>query len=152
MAKAPKAAQKEVVKVHAQTEQNRARRLAKHQKAHPNDKQAAKASATPALRKKSKAKGNYPDQVIKVRDAAGHVVVRSGSIYGFVPEAPRKREEVMKEKQPFYDFMDRGMARFGEKDIKPTEAQIKDNVKALCFGLGIHYTGRRSGERRGKRK
>lgn len=150
MAKANKAAQKTEVKVFTKTEQNRARRLAKHQKAHPNDKQAARASATAPIRRKPKTKGNFPAKVVKIRDAAGHLI-HSGSIYGFVPEAPRKREDIMKEKQPLYDFMDRGMARFGEKDLKPTENQIKENVKALCFGLGIEYTGRRSGERKGSR-
>ena len=148
MAKAKKAAQKVEVVVNTKTEQNRARRLAKHQKAHPNDKQAARASATAPVRKKSKAKGNFPATVVKIRDAAGNLIHR-GSIYGFIPDAPRKREEAMKERQPFYDFMVRGVASFG--DIKPTEDQIKENVKALCFGLGIQYTGRRAGERKGNR-
>lgn len=148
MAKAKKAVQKETVVVESQTAKNRARRLAKHQKAHPNDKQAARASATPAVRKKPKTKGNYPAKVVKIRDAAGHVV-HAGPIYGAVPEVPRKREEIMAEKQPFYDFMVRGVASFG--NIKPTEDQIKENVKALCFGLGIQYTGRRAGERKGNR-
>ena len=150
MAKANKAAQKTEVKVFTKTEQNRARRLAKHQKAHPNDKQAVRASVAAPVRRKPKTKGNYPAKVVKIRDAAGHVI-HAGAIYDSVPEVPRKREEVMAEKQPFYDFMDRGMARFGEKDIKPTEDQIKENVKALCFGLGIKYTGRRAGERKGSR-
>lgn len=150
MAKAKKATQKVEAKVFTQTEKNRARRLEKHLKNHPNDKQAAKATATAPVRKKSKAKGNFPAPVVKIRDAAGNVLHR-GSIYGFIPDAPRKREEAMKERQPFYDFMTRGVARFGEKDIKPTEDQIKENVKALCFGLGIQYTGRRAGERKGNR-
>ncbi len=148
MAKAKKAAQKVEAVVNTKTEQNRARRLAKHQKAHPNDKQAARASATAPVRKKPKAKGNFPAPVVKIRDAAGHLVHR-GAIYGFVAEAPRKREDIMAEKQPFYDFMTRGVATFG--NIKPTEDQIKENVKALCFGLGIAYTGRRAGERKGNR-
>lgn len=148
MAKAKKAAQKVEAVVNTKTEQNRARRLAKHQKAHPNDKQAARASTTAPVRKKPKAKGNFPAPVVKIRDAAGNLIHR-GAIYGFVPDAPRKREEIMAEKQPFYDFMVRGVASFG--DIKPTEDQIKENVKALCFGLGIQYTGRRAGERKGSR-
>lgn len=148
MAKAPKVAQKAAVQTFTTTEQNRARRLAKHLKAHPNDLQAARAPGTGSLRKKPKVKGSAPAPVVKIRNAVTGMLEHRGSIYGYVPEAPRKREEIQKEKQPFYDFMYRGVAVFGEKDLKPTEAQITGNVKALCFGLGIHYTGRRSTERR----
>jgi hypothetical protein len=52
---------------------NRKRKLERHAKAHPNDKQAAKAAKNPAghKRKASRVKGNFPDAKIKtlVRNA-----------------------------------------------------------------------------------
>ena len=54
---------------------NRAKRLARHLKQHPNDAQALVASKnTKAPRKASKEKGNFPKMKFPVRDASGKVV------------------------------------------------------------------------------
>ena len=54
---------------------NRAKRLARHLKQHPNDAQALVASkTTKAPRKASKAKGNFPTKKHKIRDDAGHFI------------------------------------------------------------------------------
>lgn len=149
MAKTKKVAQKETVVVNTKTEQNRARRLAKHLKKHPKDAQAANAPKQAAVRRKPKNKGTAPQQVVKIRDNAGHVV-HAGSIYGFVPDAPTKREERQKENQPFFNALDKGVAKFGQVPVKRTEQDIKEDVRAMCWALGIEYTGRRANEKRSK--
>lgn len=54
---------------------NRAKRLARHLKQHPNDAQAIAASkGAKAPRKSSKTKGNFPAQKHPVRDDSGKVV------------------------------------------------------------------------------
>ncbi len=63
---------------------NRAKRLARHLKQHPNDAQALVASkTTKAPRKASKAKGNFPAQKYPVRDESGKVVgfANASSLY-----------------------------------------------------------------------
>lgn len=63
---------------------NRAKRLARHLKQHPNDAQAVVASkTTKAPRKSSKTKGNFPAQKYKVRDDSGKVVgfANASSLY-----------------------------------------------------------------------
>lgn len=75
MAKTTKAAQKTTeVKVDAKTmatQKNRATKLARHLKRHPNDVQSEKGFlGTP--RSKPKTKGNYPEAKTWVYDEAGH--------------------------------------------------------------------------------
>ena len=54
---------------------NRAKRLARHLKQHPNDAQAKVASKNDkAPRKSSKTKGNFPAKKHKIRDDAGHFI------------------------------------------------------------------------------
>ena len=54
---------------------NRAKRLARHLKQHPNDAQALVASKNDkAPRKSSKTKGNFPAKKHKIRDDAGHFI------------------------------------------------------------------------------
>lgn len=63
---------------------NRAKRLARHLKQHPNDAQAVAASkTTKAPRKASKTKGNFPAQKHKVRDDAGNIIglANASSLY-----------------------------------------------------------------------
>lgn len=61
--------------VENQTEKNRARRLARHLKNHPNDKQASVAATkSKAPRKAPKTKGNFPAAKFPVRDESGKVV------------------------------------------------------------------------------
>jgi hypothetical protein len=54
-------------------------KLERHLRKHPTDEQAKKALAQVGKvdyrRKPSHTKGNYPDQIIRVRDAAGHVII-----------------------------------------------------------------------------
>jgi hypothetical protein len=73
--------------VENKTAVNRAKRLARHLKQHPNDAQALVASkTTKAPRKASKTKGNFPAQKHPVRDESGKVVgfasYSSFSFYG----------------------------------------------------------------------
>lgn len=123
------------------TEANRKARLARHAKQHPNDQTVAQSKGTP--RKKPKAKGSAPQPVLKIRDKAGNLIHR-GSLFGFVPDAPRKRDEALKEKAPFFEFKRGPVAAFGEKDVKQSKDDIESNVRALCFGLNIRFTGARS--------
>lgn len=61
--------------VESKTAINRAKRLARHLKQHPNDKQAsAAATKSKSPRKASKAKGNFPAAKHPVRDESGKVV------------------------------------------------------------------------------
>lgn len=73
MAKQP--AKKSTPVVENKTAINRAKRLARHLKQHPNDTQAQKAAkGTKAPRKAPKAKGVHPQPKYKLRDASGKIV------------------------------------------------------------------------------
>lgn len=74
MAKQPAKKSTPVV-VDNKTAINRAKRLARHLKQHPNDAQAQKAAkGTKAPRKAPKAKGVHPQPKYKLRDASGKIV------------------------------------------------------------------------------
>lgn len=113
-----------------QTEANRNRRLATHVRKHPNDAQAAKAVGTPAPRRKKS--------------------INKGSTSGYTPKivgwsTPDKADtkEVLRKTQ----------GRFGS--VKPNIfgcEYSRDNVRALCYGVGIKFTGKTDKPRSHKRK
>lgn len=155
-----------VVNTFDATQKNRDRKLAKHLKAHPADAQAAKAvdKAAP-VRKKSVKKGSVSMTpvyrlVTHVGSDTGfaNVVVRTGT-YGEAELFHRGRmrpndyaDQVRKNRAPTHELLKATRGAFG--NLKQTEQEIKDNTRALCAALGIHYTGRVSERKpyKGKRK
>ncbi len=142
------------------TEKNRDARLKRHLKNHPNDAVAKAATSAPApVRRKPKAKGSTN----KVKTQK--IVVFMGKDEGFKSVVPRLagrtllpfRErgtstrsyeaKVREMRADTAKLMKETQGRFGKVPVK-TEELIKENVKALCYGLGIHYTGKAHAPRR----
>lgn len=113
-----------------QTEANRARRLARHLRKHPTDTQAASAVGTPApRRRKPNTKGSTSGYKAK--------------IVGWSTPDRADTKEVLK--------ATRGM--FGS--VKPNIFGVeysRENVRALCYGVGIRFTGAADKQRSKKRK
>lgn len=155
-----------VVNTFDATQKNRDRKLAKHVKAHPKDEQALNALKQPApVRKKPIKKGSVSmSPVYRLVTYVGsdvgfaHQVVCTGT-YGEAELFHRGRmrpndyaDQVRKNRAPTHELLKATRGSFG--DIKQTEQDIKDNTRALCAALGIHYTGRVSERKpyKGKRK
>lgn len=160
MAKSTKKAAPVATKTFDATEKNRDVRLKRHLKNHPNDGVAAEATKRSApVRKKSKVKGSVSKTKVQ------KIVVHLGKDVGFrsvVPSlatgsdmpfrAPRTKQkdfegQVRAHRQSASQVFKETQGQFGKVPEK-NEAQIKENVKALCFGLGIHYTGKAFAPRR----
>lgn len=109
-----------------QTEANRKARLARHLRKHPEDAQAASAVGKPApVRKKPKVKGSTSSYKLKlgVTTAATNAELK----------------ELVKATQ----------LRFG--NVRPNIFGVeysRENVRALCYGVGIKFTGATNKPRR----
>lgn len=113
-----------------QTEANRNRRLATHVRKHPNDAQAAKAVGTQAPRRK---------KPITKGSTSGYV----SKIVGWSTPDKADTKEVLRKTQ----------GRFGS--VKPNIfgcEYSRENVRALCYGVGIKFTGKTDKPRSHKRK
>lgn len=112
------------------TEANRQRRLSTHLRKHPNDGQAKIAVATPpSRRKKSNTKGSTSGYTQK--------------IVGWITPDKADTKEVLRKTQ----------GRFGS--VKPNIFGCdysRENVRALCYGVGIKFTGKTDKPRSQKRK
>lgn len=141
------------VKTFAQTEANRKARLERHLRKHPNDAQAQIALKSPApIRQKPKAKNS-------TRATAKHVAYIKGEGHKSVPVtlsfnggaelfarngmAPKDYEKAVNQKRkPMADVMRESRGQFGS--VKPNIFGVeysRDNVRALCYGIGIKFTG-----------
>lgn len=113
------------VETFPQTEANRKARLARHLRKHPADTQAASAVGKPApRRKKPKVKGSAPV---------------SRSVLSFQPADKQELKEIARSTQ----------LRFGK--VKPNIfgcEYSRENVRALCYGVGIKFTGAANKPRR----
>lgn len=142
------------------TEKNRDARLKRHLKKHPQDAVAQAATKTAApVRRKPKSKGST--KAVKTQK----IVVFMGKDVGFKSVVPRLtggsdfpyRErgmnsrvyegKVREHRADLAKLMKETQGRFGKVPVN-TEELIKENVKALCYGLGIHYTGKSFAPRR----
>lgn len=155
-----KATAVEATKRFGTTERNREARLERHIKKHPNDGVAKHAVGEPApVRRKPKSKGST--KAVKTQK----IVVFMGKDVGFKSVVPRLtggsdfpyRErgmnsrvyegKVREHRADLAKLMKETQGRFGKVPVN-TEELIKENVKALCYGLGIHYTGKSFAPRR----
>ena len=107
------------VKTFAKTEANRVARLKRHLKRHENDKQAQKALGSPApIRKKP---------IVK-----GQAALRA------------KKEALVPHKNATLSKRDVDVASFVFGSVKPNIFGVsydKENVRAICYGLNIKFTG-----------
>ena len=104
------------------TEANRKARLARHLRKHPNDNQAANAPAEAPRRKKPTGKAQRP-----VFSGAGNAA----------------------DKQELKEIMKATQGRFGH--VRPNIfgcEYSRENVRALCYGVGIKFTGAANKPRR----
>lgn len=112
------------------TEANRKARLERHLRKHPADTQAASAVGKPApRRKKPVTKGSTSGYVSK--------------IVGWSTPDKADTKEVLRKTQ----------GRFGS--VKPNIfgcEYSRENVRALCYGVGIKFTGKTDKPRSHKRK
>ncbi|UJD21394.1 hypothetical protein PQE64_gp067 [Salmonella phage vB_STy-RN29] len=155
------------VKTFPQTEANRKARLERHLRKHPTDAQAQAALTAPLpVRHKPKAKNS-------TRATAKHVVFVPGEGHKSVPVtlsfnggaelfarkdmSPKEYEKAVNQKRkPMADVMRESRGQFGS--VKPNIFGVeysRDNVRALCYGIGIKFTGasdRKSAKPARKRK
>ena len=155
------------VKTFPKTEANRKARLERHLRKHPTDAQAQTAlkSAAP-VRHKPKAKNattSVAKEVIFIK-GEGHksVPVRLGfaagaELFARNGMAPKEYEKAVNQKRkPTADVLRDTRGQFGS--VKPNIFGVeysKDNVRALCYGVGIKFTGdsaRKSAKPARKRK
>lgn len=111
------------------TEANRTARLERHLRKHPNDIQAGRATSTKERRQKPKVKGSTSAFVSKIEWT------------GAATNAELK--EIAKATQ----------LQFGK--VRPNIFGVeytRDNVRALCYGVGIKFTGNANKPRTQKRK
>lgn len=155
------------VKTFPQTEANRKARLERHLRKHPTDAQASQALNNPApIRQKPKAKNatrqfykmvmyveNYGHKSVPVSlsfNAGAELFSRNGM-------AMKDYEKAVNQKRkPTADVLRDARGQFGS--VKPNIFGVeysKDNVRALCYGVGIKFTGdsaRKSAKPARKRK
>lgn len=114
------------VETFPKTEANRKARLERHLRKHPADKQAASAVGAPAKRRqKPKVKGSTSGFVSRLKDTKAATTA--------------ELREVLKTTQ----------GKFGV--IKPNIFGVeysRENVRALCYGVGIKFTGAANKPRR----
>ncbi|QEG11249.1 hypothetical protein KPN4_63 [Klebsiella phage KPN4] len=126
----PKKAVETKVATFPKTEANRKARLERHLRKHPADTQAASAVGKPApRRKKPVTKGSTSGYVSK--------------IVGWSTPDKADTKEVLRKTQ----------GRFGS--VKPNIfgcEYSRENVRALCYGVGIKFTGKANKPRNQKRK
>ncbi|QXN67601.1 hypothetical protein [Klebsiella phage vB_Kpn_3] len=118
------------VKTFPQTEANRKARLERHLRKHPTDAQAAQALNNPApIRQKPVTKGSTSGYVSK--------------IVGWSTPDKADTKDVLRDTR----------GQFGS--VKPNIFGVEysnDNVRALCYGVGIKFTGKANKPRNQKRK
>lgn len=136
----------------ASTEKNREARLERHIKRNPADEVAKHAVGQPApVRRKPKTKGSVS------KDPVYRVLIHTEDGHKYVPfnhvgasDVPFREpgtstrdyeQAIRKHRTSLSQVMKETQGKFG-KVPEVTEEMIKGNVKALCFGLGIHYTGK----------
>jgi hypothetical protein len=129
------------------TAQNREARIARHLKRHPTDGQAIHAPKVGAKRKKPVKKGDFPSPVYVARDASGKGSVVNHT-YGEAELFSRGRmkpadyaEAVRKMRQPTASLLKATQGKFGLVPVPPSEKDLKENVRAMCWALGVRYTG-----------
>lgn len=142
------------------TEKNRDARLKRHLKKYPNDTVAQAAVNAPApVRRKPKTKGST--KALKTQKIVVHLgkdvgfravvpVLSGGSDFPYRERGVNARSyesKVRAHRADASQVMKETQGRFGKVPVK-TEESIKENVKALCCGLGIHYTGKAHAPRR----
>ncbi|QXV85139.1 hypothetical protein bas27_0069 [Escherichia phage TrudiGerster] len=155
------------VKTFPQTEANRKARLERHLRKHPEDVQAAQALGRPApVRQKPKAKNStraVAKQVVFIK-GEGHksVPVTLGfnggaEMFSRKDMSPKEYEKAVNQKRkPMADVFRETRGQFGS--VKPNIFGVeysRDNVRALCYGIGIKFTGasdRKSAKPARKRK
>ncbi|EJB4242375.1 hypothetical protein MT068_001466 [Salmonella enterica] len=144
--KTTKAAATPAVKTFPQTEANRKARLERHLRKHPTDAQAQAAVKAPLpVRQKPKAKNS-------TRAVAKTVI--------YVPGEGHKSVAVRihgtNDRKDTAEVMRKTRGKFGS--VKPNIfgcEYSRDNVRALCYGVGIKFTGateRKSAKPAHKRK
>lgn len=153
------------VKTFSQTEANRKARLERHLRKHPADAQAQSALKSPApVRQKPKAKNSttpVAKTVVYIKDV-GHKSVPVRLSYNGGAELPFRgsqspkdyERQVAQKRKPMADTMRDARNQFGS--VKPNIFGVeysRDNVRALCYGIGIKFTGatnRTSAKRKAK--
>lgn len=145
MAKQKTQAEKQTTKSFPKTEANRKRRLERHMKQHPKDEQTAKAAA------KKKALRHKPFGTKQVK-AQSHQFTG----YELFPRGNMSPAEYTKEvanmRKPLAELLKQTQGQFG--NVKPNIFGVeytKDNTRALCYGLGIKFTGEARSKPSGKR-
>lgn len=155
------------VKTFAQTEANRKARLERHLRKHPTDAQAAQALGRPApVRQKPKAKNStrsVAKQVVFIKGEGHKSVPVTLSFNGGAEMFARNgmalkdyEKAVNQKRKPMADVMRESRGQFGS--VKPNIFGVeysRDNVRALCYGIGIKFTGasdRKSAKPARKRK
>ncbi|CCI88507.1 hypothetical protein BN79_098 [Yersinia phage phiR2-01] len=150
------------VKTFPKTEANRKARLERHLRKHPTDAQAKSAVGAPApIRHKPKAKNattSVAKEVIFIK-GEGHksVPVRLGfaagaELFARNGMAPKEYEKAVSQKRkPTAEVLRAARNQFGS--VKPNIFGVdysRDNVRALCYGLNIKFTG--ASDRKATRK
>ncbi|BEU75709.1 hypothetical protein NGA1_0920 [Escherichia coli phage NG_A1] len=155
------------VKTFPQTEANRKARLERHLRKHPTDAQAAQALNRPApIRQKPKAKNATRSvaRLVTYVQGYGHKSVPVALSFNAGAELfPRNgmsmkdyEKAVNQKRKPTADVLRDTRGQFGS--VKPNIFGVeysKDNVRALCYGVGIKFTGdsaRKSAKPAHKRK
>ncbi|AFQ22243.1 hypothetical protein My1_084 [Pectobacterium phage My1] len=148
----------------SKTEANRKRRIARHLKAHPNDAQTAGAAKSFTARSKPKVKGSVSKDksfrtVVFVSKEEGFKSVKntpnSYTLNEFYPKGEMAPKDYTRRmaglRRETSKFLMEKRAQFGS--VKPnlfgTEYST-ENVRALCFGLGIRAKGKKSYPRKAK--
>ena len=155
------------VKTFAQTEANRKARLERHLRKHPTDAQAQAALKTPApVRHKPKSKNatrSVAKQVVYV-PGEGHKSMpvtlsfnAGAELFSRNGMSPKDYEKAVNQKRkPTADVLRDARNQFGS--VNPNIFGVeysRDNVRALCYGIGIKFTGasdRKSAKPARKRK
>ncbi|EJP1065028.1 hypothetical protein NVM03_004710, partial [Salmonella enterica] len=155
------------VKTFTQTEANRKARLERHLRKHPTDAQAQTALKSPApVRQKPKAKNSTratAKQVVFIKGEGHKSVPVTLSFNGGAEMFARNgmalkdyEKAVNQKRKPMADVMRESRGQFGS--VKPNIFGVeysRDNVRALCYGIGIKFTGaseRKSAKPARKRK
>lgn len=155
------------VKTFPQTEANRKARLERHLRKHPTDAQAAQALNRPApIRQKPKAKNATRSvaRLVTYVQGYGHKSVPVSLSFNAGAELFSRNGMSMKDyekavnqkRKPTADVLRDTRGQFGS--VKPNIFGVeysRDNVRAMCYGIGIKFTGasdRKSAKPTRKRK